>query len=56
MTEESLNRIEKKLDEMNQRLENLETAPQGHRSLFGPNVWVLVPVVAIIMWGLKDIL
>ncbi|WP_018962082.1 hypothetical protein [Sporolactobacillus vineae] len=56
MNEEPLNRIEKKLDALDQRLEKLESADHDHRSLFGPNVWVLVPVVAIIMWGLKGIL
>lgn len=56
MDEESLSRIEKKLDAIDRRLEKLESAHHEHRTLFGPNVWVLVPVAAIIMWGLQGIL
>jgi hypothetical protein len=55
MDEDQFTRMEQKLEEISQRLKKLETAHDEHRSLFGPNVWVLVPVVAIIMWGLQGI-
>jgi hypothetical protein len=34
----------------------LKNNHDGSNGLFGRNIWVLVPVVAIVMWGLRDIL
>lgn len=57
MLEEEKNlELGRKLDEVIKRLDQMEKQNQNHGSTFGHNVWVLVPVVAIIMWGLQRIL
>ncbi|MGE8080207.1 hypothetical protein [Peribacillus loiseleuriae] len=56
MEEEKNLDLENKLDEVIKRLDQIEKQNQNHRGTFGHNVWVLVPVVAIIMWGLQRIL
>lgn len=53
--DEKWTEIMKKLDSIDSRLKNLESRHSEKRSLFGPNVWVLVPVVAIVMWGLQSV-
>jgi tetrahydromethanopterin S-methyltransferase subunit G len=57
MTEEKTEQyeLEKKLDELSKKLDNLESKV-NRPSTFGQNVWVLIPVAAIIMWGLTNIL
>ncbi|WP_257962368.1 hypothetical protein [Bacillus sp. UMB0893] len=47
--------LEKKLDELNKKLDSLESKMNRKPSTFGQNVWVLIPVAAIIMWGLANI-
>ncbi|MCL1631029.1 hypothetical protein M3N64_03595 [Sporolactobacillus sp. CPB3-1] len=46
--------IEARLDTLEQRL-NDSHVQQQHRPLIGSNVWVLVPLAAIIMWGLRGL-
>ncbi|WP_158538315.1 hypothetical protein [Falsibacillus pallidus] len=46
--------VEAKLDEILTRLDRLEKQGQRHAPK-SSGVWVLVPVVAIIMWGLQNI-
>ncbi|MCO7174525.1 hypothetical protein ACFP7A_03550 [Sporolactobacillus kofuensis] len=53
MDEERLKEIEQRLNAMDRQLQALQAA--HHRPLIGSNIWVLVPVIAIIMWGLKGI-
>lgn len=57
MTEEKTQQyeLEKKLDELNKKLDILESKLNRKPSTFGQNVWVLIPVTAIIMWGLTNI-
>lgn len=57
---EDLNQINEKLDEMNRRLDNMEgqlrhyhaTKSRGDMSW----IWAFVPIAAIVMWGLTNIL
>ncbi|MGX2958575.1 hypothetical protein JNUCC23_04740 [Peribacillus sp. JNUCC 23] len=56
MEEEKNLDLEHKLDEVIKRLDQMEKQNQNHGSMFGHNVWVLVPIVAIVMWGLQRIL
>lgn len=56
MEEEKNLDLEHKLDEVIKRLDQMEKKNQNHGSMFGHNVWVLVPIVAIVMWGLQRIL
>ncbi|MFY4776518.1 hypothetical protein [Metabacillus sp. RGM 3146] len=46
--------LEKKIDELSKKIDHLESKLHQPHS-FGANVWVLVPVAAIIMWGLNNI-
>jgi hypothetical protein len=46
--------LENEIKELKEKVENLERRVQKRPSL-GSAVWVLVPVVAIIMWGLTTI-
>ncbi len=53
-------KLEKKIDELSSRLDQMErkvgqTDHASYKEGLGRNIWVLVPVVAIIMWGLKSI-
>ncbi|MCM3594805.1 hypothetical protein M4D55_03245 [Metabacillus idriensis] len=46
--------LEKRVEELSKKLEKLE-AKSTQRSIFGPDIWVLIPVAAIVMWGLSNI-
>ncbi|KAB7707143.1 hypothetical protein F9802_09040 [Bacillus aerolatus] len=48
--------LERKLDEVIKRLDHIERQNHDGNGLLGRNIWVLVPVTAIIMWGLQGIL
>ncbi|MBA9028117.1 MULTISPECIES: hypothetical protein [Bacillaceae] len=58
MEEEKKLDLDRKLDEVIKRLDQMEkhNQNQNHGRTFGHNVWVLVPIVAIVMWGLQRIL
>ncbi|MFT8309866.1 MAG: hypothetical protein ABF629_01765 [Sporolactobacillus sp.] len=53
MDEEKLKALEAKVDALEKKVKVLEADKQ--RPLMGSNVWVLVPVAAIIMWGLQGL-
>lgn len=53
MDDERWKAIEARLDAIDKRLKDMESE---RRPLIGGNIWVLVPVAAIIMWGLQNIL
>ncbi|MGG4488273.1 hypothetical protein [Metabacillus idriensis] len=46
--------LEKRVEELSKKLERLE-AKSTRSSIFGPDIWVLIPVAAIVMWGLSNI-
>lgn len=54
MDDEKLKVIESRLDTIEKQLKALKS--EQHRPLIGSNVWVLVPIVAIVMWGLQNII
>ncbi|WP_338777719.1 hypothetical protein [Metabacillus sp. FJAT-52054] len=54
MTGLNQDELEKKIDELNKKIERLESKLQQPHNI-GSNIWVLVPVAAIIMWGLTKI-
>ncbi|WKB36486.1 hypothetical protein QS257_05115 [Terrilactibacillus sp. S3-3] len=55
MEEDRWTNLEEKMKDIDTRLKNLEERSKEKRPLIGGNIWVLVPVVAIIMWGLQRI-
>ncbi|MFY0759554.1 hypothetical protein AB1K32_11795 [Metabacillus dongyingensis] len=46
--------LEKKVEELSRKLEYIELKNTKHSTL-GPNMWILIPVAAIVMWGLTNI-
>ncbi|MFD2616391.1 hypothetical protein [Terrilactibacillus laevilacticus] len=62
MNEEKIERIENKLKELHTKLDKLEQKmdslpeKQSVSIILARNIWVLVPITAIIMGGLKIIL
>ncbi|WP_158598370.1 hypothetical protein [Falsibacillus albus] len=54
-SKDQLSRLEAKMDEIIKRLDHLEKQKQNVSIFAGQNIWVLVPVAAIIMWGLQRI-
>jgi len=60
ITIENMSETEEKLHEeisqLNKRLDSIESKLNNKpRNSLGDNVWVLVPVAAIIIWGLTNI-
>jgi predicted nucleic acid-binding Zn-ribbon protein len=47
--------LENEIKALKEKVEKLERRVQEKRPSLGSAVWVLVPVVAIIMWGLTTI-
>lgn len=46
--------LEKKVEELSRKLDYLEAKNTKHSTL-GPSMWILIPVAAIVMWGLTNI-
>jgi hypothetical protein len=46
--------LEKKVEVLSRKLEYLESKNTKPNTL-GPNMWILIPVAAIVMWGLTNI-
>ncbi|MFC7393421.1 hypothetical protein [Scopulibacillus cellulosilyticus] len=58
LEEKKIDEIQKKLDDIEKHLKKIESridTSSDHRPIFGNNVWVLVPVACIVMWGLSQI-
>jgi tetrahydromethanopterin S-methyltransferase subunit G len=53
--EKKLDELTKKLDQVTSKLDHLERQTYQNRGSIGHNIWVLIPVTAIIMWGLREI-
>ncbi|GGE35818.1 hypothetical protein GCM10011391_13240 [Pullulanibacillus camelliae] len=56
--EEGISALKDEIAHLNKRLNHIEQLLKQHNAAkqsSGHNVWVLVPVVAIIMWGLTQI-
>ncbi|MBP0725267.1 hypothetical protein J5Y03_08700 [Bacillus sp. RG28] len=53
--EKKIDELTKKLDEVTSKLDHLERRTYQNRGSIGNSIWVLVPVTAIIMWGLREI-
>lgn len=55
MEEEKWAELEEKVNTIDTRLKDLEEQSKEKRPVIGGNIWVLVPVAAIVMWGLQQI-
>lgn len=53
---ETHKRLQEEISQLNKRLDSIESKLNDKtRHSLGNNIWVLVPVAAIIMWGLTNI-
>ncbi|QHE52649.1 hypothetical protein [Pontibacillus sp. HMF3514] len=53
---ETHEKLHEEISQLNKRLDSIECKLNNKpRNSLGDNIWVLVPVAAIIMWGLTNI-
>ncbi|AHI56767.1 hypothetical protein ACP0AK_12930 [Listeria ivanovii] len=54
--EDKVQDLELEVHDLRERIQLLEDKPNARPSLLGYNVWVLIPLVAIISWMIVEVM